>query len=243
MSDDRRYPYAEPAQDLLDDLMDTLLRDFKNPLSAVIGALELLQEAADDSLDDYARQLIHTAQQAAYRQNMLVEDILSTVRMEAGEMAVTLQPTAIGRLVEQCVAESAPIIAQRNLTLQTDFASDLPPARADGALLRRVIANLLENAIKSTPEGGSISIHATIAGDEVRFAVTDGGYPVPPELHEAIFDRRLRGNVAVKGARAGMGFGLAFCRLAITAMHGRIWVESAYNTGGTFCFALPTNET
>jgi K+-sensing histidine kinase KdpD len=136
-----------------------------------------------------------------------------------------------------------PIIECRSLTLKIEFSPDLQLGRADSALLRRVIANLLENAIKSTPEGGNIHIAATMTDGEIQIAFIDGGRPIPPELHDVIFDRHRRDEIREKGGRAGMGLGLAFCRLAINAMHGRIWVANPRNTGGAFYFSLPTNGT
>lgn len=228
---------------LREDLIDTIIHDFKSPLSTVIGALELLQETVDDRLSNYAHQLIQTALQASLRQNALIEDMLNVVRMEAGEMPIALQSTQVDLLVDECVSEMMPIIERRDLTLKAEYALDLQSASADNALLRRVIANLLENAIKSTPEGGRIHITAVMNDDQIQLGVIDSGHPIPPELHEIIFDQRRRDEVRTKGARAGAGLGLAFCRLAINSMHGRIWVESSRNTGGAFYFTLPANGT
>jgi two-component system sensor histidine kinase/response regulator len=229
------------VQHLREDLVDTIIHDFKSPLSTVIGALELLLETVGEELGQYSRQLILTALQASLRQNAFIEDMLDVIRMEAGEMPVALRPAPVAALVEQCVAEMMPMIEQRNLTLKTEIAPDLQQALADSGLLRRVIANLLENAIRSTPEGGSIAIVATMSDGQIQLGVLDTGHPVPPELHDIIFDRHRCDEVRAKGARAGAGVGLAFCWLAIRAMHGRIWVESARNVGGAFYFSLPAD--
>jgi two-component system sensor histidine kinase/response regulator len=197
-------------QHLREDLIDTIIHDFKSPLSTVIGALELLQETIGDEMSQYSQQLIRTALQASLRQNAFIEDMI-------------------------------PIIEQRNLRIRTEMAPDLRQARADSGLLRRVIANLLENAIKSTPEGGDIYIVATMSDGQIELGVIDSGHPVPPELHDIIFDRHRRDEVRAKGARGGTGVGLTFCRLAVNAMHGRIWVESSRSAGGAFYFSLPAD--
>ncbi len=228
-------------QHLREDLIDTIIHDFKSPLSTVIGALELLQETIGDEMSQYSQQLIRTALQASLRQNAFIEDMIDVIRMEAGEMPIALQSAPLEALVEQCVAEMMPIIEQRNLRIRTEMAPDLRQARADSGLLRRVIANLLENAIKSTPEGGDIYIVASMSDGQIELGVIDSGHPVPPELHDIIFDRHRRDEVRAKGARGGTGVGLTFCRLAVNAMHGRIWVESSRSAGGAFYFSLPAD--
>lgn len=229
-------------QRMRDDLVHTITHDLKSPLSTVIGALELLAANLDEVLDGYNRQLIDTALQASQRQNALIEDMLDIIRMEAGEMPIALQAVMVGPLIEKCVAEAMPIAQRRGLVLTTDIAPDLAPARADSGLLKRIVTNLLENAIRSTPEGGTIHISAIMHGGEIRLTVLDSGRPIPEEFQEAVFDPHRQAEIRGSGLRTGMGLGLAFCRLAVNAMHGSIWVESPDNSNTAFHFTLLANS-
>src|SRR5690606_11852505 len=104
----------------------------------------------------------------------------------------------------------------------------------------RVVTNRMENAVKYTPDGGSIMLGAALSDEGLVISVTDSGPGIPPHMQRQIFDKFNR--VKYTDAPKGIGLGLAFCRLAVEAHGGRIWVESEVGRGSTFCFFLPLNH-
>ena len=125
--------------------------------------------------------------------------------------------------------------------MEIQVSTDLPQVPADSDLISRVLTNLLDNAVKFTPRGGSTAASVEQRGNEILFTVSDTGPGIPPGYRQRVFERfaRLENTEGVKG----VGLGLAFCKLAVEAHGGRIWAESEMNHGSTFCFTLPLETT
>jgi signal transduction histidine kinase len=140
-------------------------------------------------------------------------------------------------LVEEAIEQIQPVALNKGQNLTTRIFPGLPKVAADSDLILRVLTNLLDNATKFTPKGGNITLSVERTRQEVLFAVSDSGPGIPPESRLRVFDRfaRLESAEGVKGT----GLGLAFCKLAVEAHGGRIWVESETGYGSTFCFTLP----
>jgi signal transduction histidine kinase len=170
-----------------------------------------------------------------------VDSLLDLRRLEAGELGLQRLPVAVEALLMEAVEQVQPMVASKHLHLRTVVALDLPPAAADADLLRRVVVNLLDNAIKYTPQGGSITLGAKRSGSTLTVSVRDTGPGVPEGEHERIFNKFTR--VQREAAPKGLGLGLAFCKLAIEAHGGRIWVDSERGGGATFFFTLPLAAT
>jgi len=136
-----------------------------------------------------------------------------------------MQPSALGR----------------KQSLEVQVAPGVPDIPADRELLFRVLNNLLDNAIKYTPMAGHIELRVEQADAGVLFAVSDDGPGIAPEHGDHIFDRFFHLETAADSK--GRGLGLAFCKLAVAAHGGRIWVESKLGQGATFCFTLPVEVT
>jgi signal transduction histidine kinase len=127
------------------------------------------------------------------------------------------------------------------VTVKTCFDEDLPPLRADPMVLQRIIENLLDNATKYSPSNEVITLSAHRIGDFVEIAICDRGEGIPPEQRHLIFDRFTQlHNAASEKMRHGVGLGLAFCKLAVETMGGKIWVDSPEDGVGTaFRFQIP----
>jgi signal transduction histidine kinase len=137
-----------------------------------------------------------------------------------------------------------PLLAHKDMTLMITAVPDLPPIWADAELVRRVLVNLLDNALKFTPAHGHITIsmqpEPAQTGYEpgVRCTIQDSGPGIPPDFRERAFDRYTRTNPGGAPVR-GAGLGLTFCQMVVAAQHGRIWVEDAPDGGSQFVFTLP----
>jgi K+-sensing histidine kinase KdpD len=130
-----------------------------------------------------------------------------------------------------------PSILSAGQKLQFDMASNMPMVEMDNDMILRVVINLLENAHKYTPEGGTLTLAARVDMDKIYFSVADTGPGIPNDLQLQIFDKFNR--VKYQNAPVGIGLGLAFCRLAVIAHGGQIWVESDAKSGSKFIFTLP----
>ncbi len=184
--------------------------------------------------------LFNIAVRSTERIQRLTNSLLDINRLEAGQPIVNLQPTEPQILVQDTLDAVSPIAKNKNQYISAELANHLPWVTVDADMVRRVLINLMENAIKYTPPEGSITIGAHPDGEWVYFWVEDTGPGIPLEKRSSIFDKftRLHG----QGGPAGFGFGLAYCRLAIEGHGGRIWIEETHESGTRFIFTLPVSE-
>ena len=225
-------------EQLREDLTHMIVHDLRNPLGSMMSGLQLVHSAlvAGDSSLPLVK-LLSIAMRGGRNMFRLIDSLLDLGRMEAGEIDLKRTMVSPAALIQDAIEQVHPTVLSREQTLTAEIAPDLPPVLADADLMLRVVANLIDNAVKFSPLGGQITVRLERVGEEVRFGVTDTGPGIPPESRQRIFDRfvRLEGFEDVKGT----GIGLAFCKLAVEAHEGRIWVESEVGRGATFYFALP----
>jgi signal transduction histidine kinase len=167
----------------------------------------------------------------------LLLNLLDISKSEEGRLVPTLVEVAADELIRH-VFESLEVRAQaKNIVLQS--ALEVSTLRADPDLFRRVLENLLENALRHAPDRSVVRLSVTAGAKATEIRITDAGKGVPEPLREAIFDRFVQvENSDSSVSRSGRGLGLAFCRLAVEAHGGRIWVEDA-QPGAVFCLSLP----
>jgi PAS domain S-box-containing protein len=219
-------------EQLRDDLTHALVHDLRNPLTVVAGALEAIESASREA----SPALVRSGRAAAAQMRRLVDAILEVTRLESGRMPLSPQAVALGPLVQETLALEAPLAEGKGLRLQSAIPEGLPRAWADPGLLQRVLVNLVGNAIKFTPVGGVVMVEVATDGPrQLTLSVRDSGDGVPPELLPRLFQKFATGAQKTRGS----GLGLAFCRLAVEAQGGRIWVESEPEGGATFRVSLP----
>jgi signal transduction histidine kinase len=193
----------------------------------------------DEVFDSRQSQLLESALISADRALKLISAILDVHRLEEGRMPLELQPIDPADAVQICMDEVYPLLTMHGLSATLNIPETLPAVSADYNTLIRVIGNLIDNAIKFTPSGGRITVSARRSPDGVQFSVSDTGYGIPPEQQDRIFEKFAQAGIRAEGKRAGVGLGLTFCKLAVEAHQGRIWVESEQGVGTTFHFILP----
>jgi signal transduction histidine kinase len=228
---------------LRSDLTHMLIHDLSNPLSAMQMALELVEptEVGPNQplvVGREAREAVAIIRRSNERAQRLVSGLLDVSRLESGSMDV--EPEAVNAyiLMEEVRRELLPWAEENKLALRLEPAPNLPDVRADYELLDRVLRNLVGNAIKYTPAGGTVTLRAEAEPPYVRFTVQDDGPGLPPEVQQRLFQKFVRGT----GKGHGHGLGLAFCKLAVEAMGGRIWAESQLGAGTAFHFTLPAES-
>ena len=221
---------------LRDDLTAMIYHDLRSPLGNVVSSLEVLAEMMAPD-DEAAHAIIGIASNSTARIQRLLASLLDLNRLEAGQSVVDQKVTDPLPLVEQAIKDTTPSAEGRRQALASNLPDRLPLLWVDPDMCRRVITNLIENAIKFTPTEGRVEVGAKRDGDWVELWVKDNGPGIPPADQERIFDKftRLRG----KDKPAGLGVGLAFCRLAVNGHGGRIWVVSQPGQGAEFHFTLP----
>jgi PAS domain S-box-containing protein len=221
-------------------ITQTLVHDLRSPISSVLGAVDILDDSyPPDQRDELAEQALHVARNSSQRVLSLVETLMDIARLKAGKIDLNLTWLDLHHLASNTVTE---LLAQADavgIHLQNLVPADLPKVRADNGKLGRVLTNLLDNALKFTPENGQVAISAelNLAGT-LAVHVMDTGPGIPEEFREKIFDRfsQVPGQ---RGRRRGSGLGLTFCKLAVEAHGGHIWVEPRPGGGSTFTFTLP----
>lgn len=224
-----------------EDLTHMVVHDLRNPLGSIMGTLQLIHAAyaeQDETLP--VEKLLRIAMRSGQKLYMLIDSLLDLGRLEAGETELSKTIVSADALVREAVEQIHPLALGKNQVLVAQLAPGLPEVCADRGLLLRVLTNLLDNAVKFTPQGGRIVVEVERAGDEILFTVSDTGPGIPGEYRQRVFDRfsRLQGVEGVKGT----GLGLAFCKLAVEAHGGRIWVESGAHEGSEFKFTLPLED-
>ncbi len=228
------------VQRLQQETVDLIVHDLRNPLHVIVNALGVLTMSVPDEVLHANAELFNLATHNTDRMIRLIDSMLDVSRMEAGQVYVETVPTDLAYLTQTVTQRVGHLMLKHQLTLTVDVP-DLPEVMIDADMIDRVLANLLDNAIKFTPNHGQIAIRATQHADHIAVRVIDTGRGIPPDQRQRFFDRFTQ--AAGDQARTrGFGLGLTFCRLAVEAHGGKIWVEDGENGAGSqFVFTLPMN--
>ena len=223
---------------LRDDLTHMVVHDLRNPLSVIFGFLDIL-DLKPDQLTSSARTFLPLARHCAQEMFTMIGSILDVSKMGAGEMKLQSVPCDLGALIRDVLATMPSLDAHRTVTFTPPDAS--PTVTVDVGLIRRVLQNLLSNALKHTSAGGDVRIDLTVSCNEVQVDVTDTGPGIAPEYHQRIFEKFSQ--VEDGNNSMGTGLGLTFCKLAVEAHGGRIGLTSDLDKGSTFWWAIPLKTT
>jgi len=225
-------------QKMQEDMARMIIHDLRNPLGNIMNSLELLREVlAEEEPSVPPEELLSIAQRSGRRLHQLIGSILDISRLETGQAILERRPIALDRLVAEAVEFVRPQANIKLQSLELEIPSDLPRVYVDPDMITRVLVNLLDNAVKFTPLGGAIRLSLVAKEGMVMVSVSDTGPGIPLDFQSRIFEKFTR--VRYEGAPRGTGLGLAFCKLAVEAHGGRIWVESTPGHGATFRFTLP----
>ena len=220
-----------------EDLAAMVYHDLRSPLMNISSCLEALSSMPSIQDDTTARTLFGIAVRSTERIERLTSSLLNIHRLEAGQTVGPRQPVNPGELLRDALDVTQFAINSKRIQITVRSPAHLPEVLVDEDIIRRVLINLIENAVKFTSIGGRIRVGARQDRGVVLFYVADSGPGIPAAEHERIFDQftRLQGSQSTQG----MGLGLAFCRLAVTGHGGQIWVKSKTGEGATFKFTVP----
>lgn len=231
---------AESYRDLQDlqrtkeNLTQMIVHDLKNPLTGIMANLEIV--AMEEELD--SRECLEAAQRSCSLLFNMIMDLLDISRSEEGKLALDLDTFSLPEIVRPNVLLAETLARMDGKAIFMSIPEETPVVSGDRNLLHRVIANLLNNAIKHTGRGGHILFGVeSVENGFLKAYVEDTGRGIPPESREKIFEKF--GQLEA-GKRAGVGLGLTFCKMVVEAHEGRIWVDSREGVGNRFYFTLPT---
>jgi signal transduction histidine kinase len=242
--------------ELKSDFISLLSHELRTPLSIMREAVSLLKDEVLGNVNDRQGEFLAILSQEVERMIGFVNELLDITRIEAGKLPVERYPINVGPIIENNLKKIRPLLLDKRINTEVTIASDLPPVLADGLRVDQVLTNLIDNAIKFTPEGGEIRIAAEIAGgrgeDEgkhgrgsqengrfVKVAVCDNGQGIGDEEKRYIFEKFYQAK-AGKGKNAeGSGLGLSISKGIVEAHGGSIWFTSARGEGTSFFFTLP----
>ena len=228
------YDQLRAFEALRDNLTSMIIHDLRAPLTGIIAFLDLLKITTSQKLNAEEVGFIEMASKGAATLAEMITSLLDVGRLEAGEMPMDIQRVDLRNLIHAATEPFLAAIGTRSLS------HDLPDCAVevlcDAGLVVRVLANLISNAVKFTPERGEICISATPEDGRTKVSVRDTGAGIPPEHHVRIFEKF--GQVDGQSSLHSTGLGLAFCRLAIEAHNGAIGVESSEGQGSTFWFVI-----
>jgi signal transduction histidine kinase len=223
------------------EFVATLVHELKNPLTAIVGFSSVLGQRAD-AIDAEARdRMIASIGDQAQRLRDMVEEVLNVASADAGA-DLARKPVVIRELIEAAVAGANAVAIARDgqpRSITATVPDALPVVYGDATALSRVVANLLENAVKYSEAPAPVHVEVTRTDREVRINVIDNGPGIPEDQQELIFERFRR---STEGRTAGAGLGLYIVRSLVTAHGGKVWVESEPGAGATFVVTLPVRE-
>jgi PAS domain S-box-containing protein len=221
-------------------IADALIHDLRSPMTAVLGSLDLIDDVIPpEQHNEIIDRSLNVARRGARRVMRLIVSLLDVARMQSGRIELNKRLVDLTELLPELLAHIEVISDEFNIDVHSTIPPDLPMISIDEDKISRVITNLLDNAVKFSAEHTQVQVSASVEDDQILFQVRDHGPGVSEENRAIIFERfsQIAGQF---GRWRGAGLGLAFCRLAVEAHGGRIWVESPpEGQGSIFGFRLP----
>jgi PAS domain S-box-containing protein len=232
------YRMAQEANRSKDEFLATVSHELRTPLTSMMGWVELLQLGM---LDEAGRaHALEVITKSAYAQAQLIGDLLDISRIVSGRLRLDMQAVELAKVIEAAADVVRPAAEAKSIQLHTEFAPTVGAVAGDPDRLQQVIWNLLANAVKFTPKGGTVEIHLAQQDAHVEIVVADNGAGITPDLLPYVFDRFRQGDSTTTRQHGGLGLGLAIVRHLVELHGGTVAAESAgSDQGATFRLRLP----
>jgi two-component system sensor histidine kinase/response regulator len=234
------YDRLRKLEELRDNLVHMIVHDMRTPLTAVLGFLQLTELIGGEGLPRKLRDYLKSAGESVKDLVEMVSSVLDVSKMEAGEMNLTMADCDLMSIARDALTKVESLKRGRELTLKGP--EEPVTVIADAAIIPRVLQNLLDNALKFTPDGARIQVEIRHEEGKVHVSVQDTGPGISHEDQEKVFDKFWNAEARKQGDSHSTGLGLTFCKMAVEAHGGRIGVDSEGGRGSTFWFELATNR-
>jgi signal transduction histidine kinase len=222
-----------------DDFLGIVSHDLRNMLASMIGFAALIAKAEEqEPRNEQVLMHAHRIQRSGARMNRLIGDLVDVASIEAGVLAVRREIGNPADVVMEIVDTFQAQASANGIALMADIVPGLSMASFDPARILQVLTNIVSNAIKFTPQNGRVVVRVERIADELRFAVSDTGVGIPADQLDAVFERFRQIST---NDRRGIGLGLYISKCIVQGHGGRIWAESKWQEGSTFCFTLPVH--
>jgi two-component system, OmpR family, phosphate regulon sensor histidine kinase PhoR len=242
----REHVELEKLERIRKDFVINVSHELRTPLASIQGYTETLLDGALDDKENNVR-FLNIIRQNAERLARLTADLLTLSRLELKTQKLQITSHAVNPLVEECIDTLRPIAGKREIELRFNPAPASAQVFCDDEAMHQVMMNLLDNAIKYTPEHGAITVSAQAVSDSshgemMEIGVRDSGQGIPADDLPRLFERFYRVDKARSRALGGTGLGLAIVKHLVRSMGGDVRVQSIVNEGSTFSFTLPVND-
>src|SRR5215211_69500 len=228
-------------RDLQSEFIATVSHELRTPLTAVYGAAMTLRERGETLKDEDREQLFDIVYDEADRLSRIVDDILWASRIESGRLDFSAESFSPGAVVDAVLA-AARIHAPKHVSFEVTRAAGLPRMLADADKVRQILTNLVDNAVKYSPDGGTVRVSIEADGEAIRFGVSDEGIGIPSHEQALVFEKFYRLDPNQTRGVGGTGLGLYICRELARRMNGHVRVMSTEGDGSTFVVELPLAE-
>lgn len=228
------------ANRLKSEFLSVMSHELRTPLNAIIGFSEVLKDIGEGKISDREEKYLLNIETSGRHLLQLINDILDLAKMGAEDIELASEDISIPQVMEDIRKLGHPFAARRRIWLEILPSEQLPLIMADGGKVKRILYNLVSNAIKFTPENGRVIIQAREVDGSVEISVTDTGIGISDDDQKKIFTEFQQLESSYTRKYEGTGVGLALSRKLVEMHGGRIWVESKLGEGSKFTFSLPT---
>lgn len=227
--------YLKKLDRIKSDFVNTVSHDLRSPLTSIVGYAELIERVGP--VNDAQRDFIHRVHVNVQNITKLIDDLFNLGQIESGFNS-NRESVRLDKLARLALVNISKRIEGKHQTVQTELTEDFPPLLANPVQMRQMFDKLLDNAVRYTPAGGTITLRSEVDWNQLIFQVIDTGIGIPAADLPFIFDKFYRGS-NVPADEGGVGLGMAIVKLIVENHHGRVWVDSTPSRGTTFTVVLP----
>jgi signal transduction histidine kinase len=223
----------------------TVSHELKTPLTSAREFVSIVMDGLAGPLNETQQEYLSIARESCNRLRVSINDLMDATRLETGKLTMEMKPGSLAGLIQQLITVLGPVAVRKQITLTQEVQPDLPDFPFDENRLMQILMNLLNNALKFTPDNGRVTVTAGDAPDHpghIQVCVKDTGCGLAPTEVERIFERLYQVPNSDGGSQQGIGLGLYISRELVQSHGGKIWVESEFGKGSTFCFVIPKEQ-
>ncbi|MFH1836907.1 MAG: ATP-binding protein [Candidatus Omnitrophota bacterium] len=239
---EENYNKLKKLEEIKDSLTQMIVHDLRNPLGIALQDVQFLQSSLRNSLSEQDKDVFLNSFGKLREMKNMISDLLDIGKMEESKLTLKYEPIDIAVLIKEVINDMKVLSEDKEISAK--IPSEISRLSADKEILKRVISNLIGNALKFTPSGSKIDVMVNDDKKDknVIISVQDQGEGVPEEYKDKIFDKFAQVQSREARKSGGKGLGLAFCKMAVEAHGGKIWVENEIGKGSIFYFAIPTKQ-